>query len=352
MVANITVLIPVFQSGATLGRLLDSLHDQDVPLHQVALVVVDGGSTDNTQEVLSSFKQRHGHLFLSIQVLDNPRRTAPSAMNIGLRQIRTPLWVRVDGHSYLASNYLSVCAQTLSENPLYSAVAGQLLTVGAGFWGCAIALAASHSWGVGGGNFRVSSDQVRVVDTAAFALSRTHLLQLTGGFDEQLVRNQDDEFNWRLARHGDIAVTPDTQVYYRSRGTLWGAARQFFQYGLYKPGVILRPGSGIMLRHLVPAAALVWLALTLLLALVVDGRFIVLVFLQPVWVLAMALRGKEPFLTRCAGAIAALVMQWAYGCGFIAGLLLPSKRRLSKQPDIPAIVPNAELQEHTAQIQK
>ena len=81
-----------------------------------------------------------------------------------------------------------------------------------------------------------------------------------GLFDEELVRNQDDEFNLRLIRNGGrILLSSRVVCRYYTRDTLPKLWRMYYQYGYFKPLVVRR--SGVMtLRRLMPPLFVLCLA--------------------------------------------------------------------------------------------
>ena len=84
-----------------------------------------------------------------------------------------------------------------------------------------------------------------------------------GFFDEELVRNQDDEFNLRLTRAGGkIWQSPRIRSWYQPRGSLLSLFRQYQQYGYWKVRVIQKHQLPASVRHLVPGFFV--LALTML----------------------------------------------------------------------------------------
>src|SRR5207302_680738 len=75
-----------------------------------------------------------------------------------------------------------------------------------------------------------------------------------GVFDEELVRNQDDELNARLLKQGGrIMLIPEVVSHYYARGSLGQVARMFYQYGYFKPLAAWKVGQIMTLRQVVPA---------------------------------------------------------------------------------------------------
>jgi hypothetical protein len=107
---------------------------------------------------------------------------------------------------------------------------------------------------VGGARFRTGAGAPRYVDTLAFGAYRRDVFDRIGTFDEELVRNQDDEFNLRLTQAGGrIWLDPSIRTTYWSRASVRGAFRQYFEYGAYKVRVAQKRRTLPSGRSLVPA---------------------------------------------------------------------------------------------------
>ena len=98
----------------------------------------------------------------------------------------------------------------------------------------AIALAMSSWFGMGGSAFRTIKDRAMWVETVAFPAYKMETIRQVGLYDEELVRNQDDEYNYRLLKQGGrILLTPDIRSRYYSRSSFRKLWRQFYQYGYW-----------------------------------------------------------------------------------------------------------------------
>ena len=82
---------------------------------------------------------------------------------------------------------------------------------------------------------------------------RREIFDRIGLFDEELVRNQDDEFNLRTVRSGGrIWQSPSIRSWYSPRGSLRTLFAQYRQYGYWKVRVIQKHRLPASVRHLVP----------------------------------------------------------------------------------------------------
>ncbi len=92
------------------------------------------------------------------------------------------------------------------------------------------------------------------MDTVTYGCWKRDVFDRVGLFDEELVRNQDDEHNLRLRRAGELVwQSPRIRSWYRPRGSLPALFRQYVQYGYWKVRVIRKHKLPASVRHLVPA---------------------------------------------------------------------------------------------------
>jgi hypothetical protein len=91
------------------------------------------------------------------------------------------------------------------------------------------------------------------VDTVPFGCFHRELFDKVGLFDEELVRNQDDEFNGRIVKNGGkILLLPQVVIDYFARDTIRKTAKMFYQYGLFKPLVNKKLQKPTTLRQFFP----------------------------------------------------------------------------------------------------
>jgi succinoglycan biosynthesis protein ExoA len=246
---SVSVVMPVRNEARYIGRALNSVLAQDYPANGVEIIVADGMSTDGTREIVQSIKPTDGRVIL----IDNPGKIAPTALNAAIAAASGQIVVRIDGHCEIAPDYVRKCVEYLTSG-IAECVGGPIETIGETSCARAIAAAMSSDFGVGGAAFRTVRDKTMLTDTVAFPAMSRKMLQQAGQFDEELVRNQDDEYSFRLTDLGArILLASDIRSRYYSRGTLKSLWRQYFQYGLYKVRVLQKHPKRARVRHLVPA---------------------------------------------------------------------------------------------------
>ena len=319
---RVSIIIPMRNEAAHVGRCLDSVLAQLDGPHEYEVLCVDGASTDRTAEIVGEYARRDER----VRLLANPRKIVPCGMNLAIAQARGEVIVRLDGHAEYATDYIAKCLEVLERTGADN-VGGYMRTVPSSDTpaGRAIAAATSSRFGVGGSHFRTGGGESEA-DTVPFGCFRRDVFDRFGGYDERLVRNQDMELNSRIRKGGGrIVISPSIRLTYYNRSTYAGLRQQAFNNGLWNPYTVYIAGGGLRLRHFVPL-----LFVLSLVALAVSGLF----WPAGWWALAgevvlyLAVAGAISVrLARPAGAPPLLVLaafiqlHLAYGFGSLVGLL-------------------------------
>jgi glycosyltransferase involved in cell wall biosynthesis len=300
---------------------LEGVLRQETAPDAFEVLVVDGRSSDETPDIVRDIMSRHRN----VRLLDNPGRIVPTAMNVGLAEARGELIVRVDGHCVLEPGYLRGAIEALRRSACQG-VGGSMVATGRGFWGEAIAVATSTSFGVGNARFHYS-DQEGEADTVYLGAYRRDYLRQIGGYDPVFVRNQDDELNYRIrARGGRVFYTPRMRAIYQVRQSLRLLFKQYFQYGVWKVPMYRKTGHPMQPRHLVPAAFVLSLLVPLLLAPWAHWILWVPATAAASHALvgaAFALRSRPLRASSLGMPLVFLTLHAAYGLGFMLGLIRP-----------------------------
>jgi GT2 family glycosyltransferase len=317
----ITVVLPMHNEKACIGECLDSLTRQDYPADHFEVLVLDGRSDDGSRDIVLELARQHDF----IRLLDNPRQITAAAMNIGVQNARGDVIIILSAHSFVASDFIS-------QNVAYSSktgaacVGGPIQSTSQSFLGKTISLAMSSPFGVGNALFRYSQKE-QYVDTVAFGAYRRQVFDQIGLFDETLVYNEDDEFNYRLRKHGgEIFLTPAIKSVYHTRTSLGQLWKQYFRYGLGKVRVIQRHPEAAMIRHFVP--------FTLISTLLVSGLLgtlnpiflrlflsVLTSYLGVSFLFSLRISAKNVWKHLPVLPAAFACLHFSYGLGFLAGLL-------------------------------
>ncbi len=254
----VSVIIPVFNEQRYIASCLDSVIAQSYDKELMEVLVLDGMSADDTRDIIGDYARRHPY----IRLIDNPTRTAPTALNRGIKASCGRYIIRLDAHARYADDYISKCVETLEGSDAAN-VGGPITTLPGAHTpvAAAIALATSHPFGVGNSHFRTSRER-RYVDTVPFGAFKREVFEKAGLYNEHLIRNQDIELNYRLRRRGmKILLSPDIKSFYYNRASLSGLWRQNFANGMWNILTHAVSESPLSIRHYVPLFFVASLAL-------------------------------------------------------------------------------------------
>lgn len=247
-----TVVIPCLNEVTHIGPCLASLRRQKGLEEPVEVIVVDGGSTDGTRDVLDRRSAEEPWL----RILDNPDRITPIAMNKGIAAAASDVVIIVGAHAEVAEDFIRRNLEALRAHPESGCVGGVVEQVHGDEMSRRIGLALTSPFGVGDARFRTGGVAGHV-DTVAFGAYRKAVLDELGGLDESLVRNQDDELNYRLTESGwRIWFDPRIRSTYHARSTYGQLFRQYRQYGYWKVFVNKKHFTVTTWRQLAPAMLL------------------------------------------------------------------------------------------------
>lgn len=330
----VSVIMPIRNEERAISGVLDCLLAQDYPQDRLEILVSDGMSTDSTRRMVSTASAGDSR----IRLLDNPQRIMATGFNLGLKAAKGDILIMMGGHTQVATNYVST-AVSLLQKGLADCVGGPINTVGETVVAQAISLAMSSRFGVGGSAFRIGSRERRYVDTVAFGAYTRNMMERAGPLDEQFVRNQDDEFNYRMRKLGGrILIDPELRSWYTSRSSIRTLWRQYFQYGYWKVRVLEKHPRQMQLRQFVPAAFVLSLLLSLILAAVrpkIGNRMMLLeggsYFLATLLVSMSLVGGRRRWRLAPALAVSFPVLHFSYGAGFLVGLAKFSIRRRPRE---------------------
>lgn len=249
----VSVVMPVYNEEKYIDACIRSLLQQDYPRSDMEWIFVDGCSQDATVAILEDYAKQYPGL---IRIYENPNKIVPYAMNIGIAQAKGVFIVRMDAHADYAPDYISKCVHYLQTTDAEN-VGGLAETKSKGFVGCAIAKMLSSKFGVGNSQFRTNGDS-GYVDTVPFGAFRREVFTKYGGYDERLVRNQDNEMNYRIRKNGGkIYLSRDIRLSYYCRDSIKGISQMALKNGMWNVITMkLCPGS-MGVRHFIPLAFVV-----------------------------------------------------------------------------------------------
>lgn len=330
--------MPVRNEGGFISRALDGVLSQTYPSEKFEVIVIDGSSTDGTVETVHKYQQK----YKNIHLVNNPQKIVPTGMNLALPLASGSIIIRVDGHCIIDADYVKNCVRYLSTGEI-DGVGGPMKTIGENRLSKTIALAMSSKFGVGGSAFRTTSENTVYVDTVPFPAYTRQIVQQAGGYDEELIRNQDDEYNYRIRDlGGKILLASDIQSVYYSRGALDKLWKQYFQYGYWKVRVFQKHPKQMSLRQFVPPLFVSTLALFIIFSLLFSWGWLLLVGLATAYIIACLIASLQTSIKNGWNHFLLLpicysILHLSYGLGFIGGLVKFGNRWLDKKGKVPSV---------------
>lgn len=253
----VSVVLACRNEARWIARCLESITRNDYPAELMEVIVVDGESTDGTGDIIARYEGAR----CPVSLVKNVRLHTAIGMNLGIKEARGDVIMKIDGHSEYPPNYISECVRYLCQ---YGAanVGGVVDCVpGADTpFARAAAKVISSRFGVGNALFRVGADKPIWADTAFSGCYLKSWLEKAGMYDENVRRSQDFDLNGRLwALGGGTLLVPSIRVKYHVRAS----AVDFFRHGLSNGYWVTYPaldrGTRFAVRHFVPLAFLVFM---------------------------------------------------------------------------------------------
>ena len=319
---KISFILPIRNEENFIVKTIQSIFSQTIE-EDYEIIVADGMSNDGTRELLKNFQINNTNLIL----INNPEKIVSTGFNRALNESKGDIIIRVDGHCEIALDYIQKCLECL-EKINADCVGGATEHVASGLVGESIKIAQSSFFGVGGVSFRKNIDKGEYVDTLAFGAYKRDVFDQLGGYDEELVRNQDDEFNFRMIQNDrKIWLDPSIKSTYTQRNSFLGLFKQYFQYGFYKVRVTQKRKGLASWRHLVPSAFLLSLLIGFFLFIIKSDPFFLFLVGMPyllfslIFTLLEIFKSPKHVISLTLLPLTFFILHFSYGLGSLLGLV-------------------------------
>ncbi len=313
---SISIIIPTFNESGFIVDCIKSIAEGNYRLDKIEILVIDGGSEDDTIDQVRSLSIDS----LDITLLKNNKKITPAAMNIGIEAAKHELLMWCGAHAIYDENYVLNSVKTLLSEPDAASVGGVISAIAKTRTGKAIAIATSSKFGIGNAQYRYATKRQYVDTVFGGCFFKNNLIKV-GGFNEAWVRNQDYELNHRLrSQIGPIVLEPSIRCQYFCRESISKLSKQYFNYGFWRFNTLLKHPSSISYRQVAPVLLCLSLAASITLITLghVIGWLIPLIYSSACLAISikLALDSKQAHLLIYLPIIfAALHISW--GTGFI-----------------------------------
>jgi glycosyltransferase involved in cell wall biosynthesis len=344
----VSILVPIYNEEKSINVFLESILLQTFR-GKFEVLLIDGKSLDKTNKKIKEFFEKHSikitnsihkndidvglkipnlpiykKFNISFQIIENSKKIVPCALNIGIKQARGDIIIRMDSHTKYDPMYLEYCVKFLSQN-IAENIGGPIISTpgSVGYIANAIALASSSFYGVGNSKFR-TSDTAQYVDTVPFGAWKKELFMRVGMFDERLARGQDIEMNSRIRKHGGrIYLSPVLKSYYYCHSTLTAFGKKCFENGKWNVYTFAVDKRALSWRHFVPMAFVSSLIVSLIFSSQVKLTFYYfpisfIGFFYFLFCLLASIKVRSKYSSILP--IVFLVMHCSYGLGSIWGI--------------------------------
>jgi glycosyltransferase involved in cell wall biosynthesis len=316
----VSVIIPCRNEEKYIESCIKSLLLQDNLNNKIEIIVVDGMSEDNSKNKILALAKEND----CIQLIENKFRTTPHALNLGITSASGEFVAILGAHAEYAPDYLSSCLSMLGEHPEVACVGGPIITKGNSAFSEAAALAMSSFIGVGNAKHRFPKYE-GYAEMACFPVFRIDVFRNYGLYDESLIKNQDDEFCFRIRQGGEkVYISPKAKSSYYARENPISLFKQYYQYGFWRVAVLAKHKIPISYRQQIPIffyttilvlAILGFIQSNLLLAMILPITYLLTIFIFSLPILF--LKNFRVFLLH---QIAIIILHLSYALGFFMGI--------------------------------
>lgn len=330
----ISFIIVAHNAQDSISDLLADLCNQDYPLSQIELLLVDSGSTDKTRELMEAFASKQKEI--QVKVLDNAKIWLASGINVSLAHVSTDYVIRLDAHARIPRDFLRCNMEEMilrGEDIVGGCVHGASPLSA---WQTVMTALDTSRFGGGTAAFRNAGEE-KYVDTLAYAMYKRKIYDEVGLYDERLRRTEDNDMNYRIRKAGyKFFFSKKINSMHTARPTFRGQLKQKWGNGFWVGKTIGIQPYCFALRHYVPSMFTLFLIVSLILLLagikwplaLLGALYIPTDLFFSIRSACVAPRAK-PLCALCLPVLFP-VLHLCYGAGMLYGLIFAPNMKKEK----------------------
>lgn len=316
---SVSITIPCRNEENYIGKCLQSIVNSSYDKKLLSVFVCDGLSDDQTPAIIKDFANKYSFIHL----IENIKKSTPFALNLGLKANNADIKIILGAHAEIYSDYIEKCIEAFKFDRELGCVGGIIENVYENETAEVIGKAMSSGFGVGNAHFR-TGEKDGLVDTVAFGAYKKEVFEKIGYFDEELIRNQDDEFNFRLLKNGfKIYLYRKIRSKYYVRASYLKLYRQYYQYGYWKVYVNKKHQTITTIRQIIPLLFVMYLiggALLSFLHPIILTLYLVVLLCYFSAGLVSASRQSVKLMNILNIVKSFFILHFSYGTGYISGI--------------------------------
>ncbi|MGB9133714.1 MAG: glycosyltransferase family 2 protein [Methanosarcina sp.] len=332
----VSVVVGIRNEERFIEECIESLLKLDYPQNYYEILIVDGMSTDKTQDLVQKYP---------VRLLLNDRKNVAAARNLGVENSRGDLVAFTDGDCKVDPQWLKILVREMQSAPEDVVCVGgpNLIFDTDPVFGRVVGYSQETFLGSGGSAQSKNSSKKHYVNSLpnCNAMYKKSAIKEVRGFDEMFLVGQDGDLNYRIGKKGHkFLYIPEAQVLHHRRGTLKSFSVRMFKYGMWMAELFKKHGEFVRWYAFLPSVAIIFAVSLLIASIIYFTPILFLLALSAIYfALILVTSIQVTYKMRSRYGLFALfiipVQHITYGMGFLysfANSLFLSKTKSS--PDI------------------
>lgn len=323
---TVSLCVVAYNEEAFLPSLLSDLLNQTYPHELIEVILIDGQSTDRTKTLMETFATSNFEEFLSIVVLDNEKRIQAAGWNLALKNTTAEVIIRIDAHARIPAEFIELNMQNLQSGEYISGGIRTCIIEKETPWRSVLLKTENSAFGSSIAKCKRAYKK-EYVKTMFHAAYRREVFADSGGFNENLLRTEDNEMHYRIRKEGyRFCLDPNIKSYQYARNSLLKMVKQKFSNG-YWIGLTISVCPGcVSLYNLIPCLFCIAIIISTVLAAKHMWQYAMLLWLLyfALGILnVVAINIKEGLkLSTLLMPVLFLITHISYGIGTMTGLMM------------------------------